>query len=121
MTGDFPASLGSETTAPEAFMSVFVPTTPNPTSGWYAIVRETDTIPLQMPVEDAFKLLISGGIVKPDSFFSSVQGASNVPVNLQELAEEERMREAARFSRPVEPELMELKLAETESPKRFDI
>ena len=34
---------------------------PNPTSGWYAIVRASDTLPLDMPVEDAFKLLISGG------------------------------------------------------------
>lgn len=46
-------------------LSVFIPTTPNPTSGWYAIVPEDEVTPISIPVEDAFKLLISGGIVSP--------------------------------------------------------
>ncbi|MGD1902960.1 MAG: DUF502 domain-containing protein [Geitlerinemataceae cyanobacterium] len=49
----------------EPMLSVFVPTTPNPTSGWYAIVPESEAIPLDISVEDAFKILISGGIVSP--------------------------------------------------------
>jgi uncharacterized membrane protein len=48
-------------------LSVFIPTTPNPTSGWYAIVPEEDVIDLDLSIEDAFKVLISGGIVSPDS------------------------------------------------------
>lgn len=48
-------------------LSVFIPTTPNPTSGWYAIVPEDDTITLSMSIEDAFKILISGGIVSPNT------------------------------------------------------
>lgn len=50
---------------PSKVINVFVPTTPNPTSGYYILVPEEDTIPLDMTVEDAFKLIISGGMVTP--------------------------------------------------------
>jgi len=46
-------------------LNIFIPTTPNPTTGWYAIVPETEVINLSMSIEDAFKVLISGGIVGP--------------------------------------------------------
>jgi uncharacterized membrane protein len=46
-------------------LSVFIPTTPNPTTGWYAIVPEADVVNLSMSVEDAFKVVVSGGIVSP--------------------------------------------------------
>ncbi len=49
-----------------AMLSLFIPTTPNPTTGWYAIVPEDQVINLAMPIEDAFKVIISGGIVTPD-------------------------------------------------------
>ena len=48
-------------------LNIFLPTTPNPTSGWYMLVPEEDTIPLKMSVEEAFKLIISGGIVSPEN------------------------------------------------------
>ena len=44
-------------------LSVFIPTTPNPTSGWYAIIPESDVVNVSISIEDAFKVLISGGIV----------------------------------------------------------
>nr|WP_289510154.1 DUF502 domain-containing protein [Desulfovulcanus ferrireducens] len=47
-------------------INVYVPTTPNPTSGYYLVVPEEDVIPLDMSVEDSFKLLISGGIINPE-------------------------------------------------------
>ncbi|MEO0490210.1 MAG: DUF502 domain-containing protein [Cyanobacteria bacterium P01_A01_bin.123] len=47
-------------------LSVFIPTTPNPTSGWYALVPETDVVNLNVSIEDAFKILLSGGIVGPN-------------------------------------------------------
>jgi uncharacterized membrane protein len=47
-------------------INVFVPTTPNPTSGFYVLVPEEDLMLLDMSVEDAFKLLISGGLVSPN-------------------------------------------------------
>lgn len=46
-------------------LNVFIPTTPNPTSGFYLLVPEKDVIPLSMTVEEAFKLIISGGMVTP--------------------------------------------------------
>jgi uncharacterized membrane protein len=44
-------------------LSVFIPTTPNPTTGWYAVVPEDEVINLSLSVEDAFKIVVSGGIV----------------------------------------------------------
>jgi uncharacterized membrane protein len=60
-------------------LSVFIPTTPNPTTGWYAIVPENEVINLTMPIEDAFKVVISGGIVSPDSsaFMATVPADAN--------------------------------------------
>lgn len=49
----------------ERMINVFLPTTPNPTSGFYLLVPEKETIVLSMGVEEAFKLLISGGLVTP--------------------------------------------------------
>ncbi|MTI10850.1 DUF502 domain-containing protein [Curvivirga aplysinae] len=46
-------------------VSIYVPTTPNPTSGFLLFVPKEDLKPLDMPVEDALKLLISLGIVNP--------------------------------------------------------
>ncbi|NJR64351.1 MAG: DUF502 domain-containing protein [Leptolyngbyaceae cyanobacterium CRU_2_3] len=51
----------------EAMLSVFIPTTPNPTTGWYAIVPESGVVRLSLSIEDAFKIVISGGIVSPGS------------------------------------------------------
>lgn len=47
-------------------ISVFLPTTPNPTSGFLLFVKEDDVIMLDMSVEDAAKLVISAGLVAPD-------------------------------------------------------
>ena len=47
-------------------VSVFVPTTPNPTSGFLLFVPESDIKQLDMTVEDAAKLVISAGLVYPD-------------------------------------------------------
>ncbi len=46
-------------------VSVYVPTTPNPTSGYFMMFPEQEVINLDMSVEDAFTLIISGGIVTP--------------------------------------------------------
>ncbi|MDO9516356.1 MAG: DUF502 domain-containing protein [Syntrophales bacterium] len=47
-------------------VNIFVPTTPNPTSGFYIMVPEVDMMSLDMTVEEAFTLIISGGIVSPE-------------------------------------------------------
>lgn len=48
-------------------LSIFVPTTPNPTSGFLLFFPEEDVIELDMSVEDAAKLVISAGLVYPNS------------------------------------------------------
>ena len=47
-------------------LSVFVPTTPNPTSGFLLFFPEEDVIKLDMSIEDAAKLVISAGLVYPE-------------------------------------------------------
>jgi uncharacterized membrane protein len=50
---------------PQRVYNVFIITTPNPTTGFLTMVPEDEIIPLEMSVEDALKLVISGGIVSP--------------------------------------------------------
>lgn len=50
----------------ERVVCVFVPTTPNPTSGWLVLVPEKDITRLQMSVADAIKFIISLGSVSPE-------------------------------------------------------
>ncbi len=47
-------------------MSIFLPTTPNPTSGFLLFLPKEDVIELEMSVEEAAKLVISAGLVYPD-------------------------------------------------------
>ena len=50
----------------EQIVTVFLPTTPNPTSGFLLFLPESDVIRLEMTVEDAAKLVISAGLVYPN-------------------------------------------------------
>jgi uncharacterized membrane protein len=47
-------------------INVFIPTTPNPTSGFYLLVPTTEISPLDMTMEEALKLITSGGLITPD-------------------------------------------------------
>jgi uncharacterized membrane protein len=49
----------------EETTNVFLPTTPNPTSGFLLFIPKKDLIPLSMSVEEAIKMVISGGLVTP--------------------------------------------------------
>jgi uncharacterized membrane protein len=48
------------------YVSVYVPTTPNPTSGFFLMMRRADVIELDMSVDDALKYVISMGVVPPE-------------------------------------------------------
>jgi uncharacterized membrane protein len=50
---------------PPDCLSVYVPTTPNPTGGYFVIVRRADVIELDMTVDQALKYIISMGVVPP--------------------------------------------------------
>lgn len=78
VTGTVSSQLQSHLS--EKMLSVFIPTTPNPTSGWYAVVPEKEAINLSISIEDAFKVLISGGIVSPGSI-----PPSDVPIALSKV------------------------------------
>ncbi|MBN1825282.1 MAG: DUF502 domain-containing protein [Candidatus Eisenbacteria bacterium] len=62
-TGTLHAPL--QDTDGEDLVSVFLPTTPNPTSGFLLLLRREDVIPLPIRVEEAVKFVISGGSVPP--------------------------------------------------------
>jgi uncharacterized membrane protein len=49
----------------EETVNIFLPTTPNPTSGFLLFVPREEVVPLDMSVEEAVKMVISGGIVTP--------------------------------------------------------
>ena len=50
---------------PDEMLTVFIPTTPNPTSGFLTIIPKQDTTELNINVEDALKMVISLGVVMP--------------------------------------------------------
>ncbi len=51
----------------EEVVNVFLPSTPNPTTGFLLFVPQQDTIELEMSVDDAIKLIITGGIITPEN------------------------------------------------------
>lgn len=61
-------------------IGVFVPTTPNPTSGFYLMVPEEDIVNVDISIEDAFKLILSGGMVSPGSIPVGIVSQDKPPV-----------------------------------------
>ena len=64
-SGDYKGE--AESLIGEEILNLFVPTTPNPTSGFFIMVSKKDVLELNMSVEEAFKLVISAGVVTPDT------------------------------------------------------
>jgi uncharacterized membrane protein len=60
-----------------AFVSVYVPTTPNPTSGFFLMMPRADVVALDMSVDEALKYIISMGVVAPSNRAPAVQPARN--------------------------------------------
>ena len=50
---------------PPGFLSVYIPTVPNPTSGFHLMVKETEVIESGLRVDEAFKLILSLGVAMP--------------------------------------------------------
>jgi uncharacterized membrane protein len=51
--------------SPDPLLNVYVPTSPNPTSGYFLLVPEKEVVPLDIGVEEAMKLIVSGGLYTP--------------------------------------------------------
>ena len=62
ITSDVPYVL-SNTLHDDDLVSVYVPTTPNPTSGYWSLYRKKEVVPLDISVEDGLKMVVSLGIV----------------------------------------------------------
>ena len=54
------------TMAGEQYFNIFVPTTPNPTSGYLVVAPESEVLQLDMSVEDGVTFIMSGGLVSPE-------------------------------------------------------
>jgi uncharacterized membrane protein len=62
---------------PGACVSVYVPTTPNPTSGFFLMMQRADVVPLAMSVDEALKYIISMGVVAPPGKAAAALPAPN--------------------------------------------
>ncbi|MDH5412197.1 MAG: DUF502 domain-containing protein, partial [Alphaproteobacteria bacterium] len=74
-------------------INIFLPTTPNPTSGFLLFVPRDDLILLDMPVDEAIKMVISGGIVTPPD--RRAAELKNKPVTGSRETWEDRWQESA--------------------------
>lgn len=72
VSGNIPASIG-RALGTEEYVPVYVPTTPNPTGGYYIMVKRSDIRELDMTVDDALKYVISLGMVLPENQPESLQ------------------------------------------------
>ncbi|MBI5781326.1 MAG: DUF502 domain-containing protein [Rhodocyclales bacterium] len=71
VTEEPPASMTGGTGASEPMIAVYVPTTPNPTSGFLLLVPESELIPLELGIDEALKYVISLGTIMPTTMPSS--------------------------------------------------
>jgi uncharacterized membrane protein len=60
------------------YVSVYVPTTPNPTGGYFVMLKKSDCIELKMSVDEALKYIVSMGVVVPGGFQAAPHSTQNV-------------------------------------------
>ena len=92
-TGEIPHKVAHHVDDDEPMMAVFMPSTPNPTTGFLMMVPERDVIILDMTVEEAAKFVISAGLVTPDYVPEGVEGPEKVADVVAEAAEELKRRQ----------------------------
>jgi uncharacterized membrane protein len=80
----------------EEHVSVFMPCTPNPTTGFFFYVARSAVIELDIPVEAAAKLIMSAGLIQP--------GAGDAPKRLAALAEAAKAAQSVQASQLAKPE-----------------
>jgi len=52
----------------EKYLNILIPTSPTPWSGFFQVLKERDVVRTDMSVEDAIKMIVSGGMTTPESF-----------------------------------------------------
>ena len=80
----------------EEHVSVFMPCTPNPTTGFFFYVARSAVVELDIPVEAAAKLIMSAGLIQP--------GAGDAPKRLAALAEAAKAAQSVQASQLAKPE-----------------
>lgn len=70
----------------QVLVTVFVPTTPNPTSGFLLMFPEDDVIYTDISVEDGLKMIVSGGMLAPAKFQHKLNGAKDAKSTPSEVA-----------------------------------
>jgi uncharacterized membrane protein len=76
--------LSGEASSPE-MVSVYVPTTPNPTSGFFLMFRKDETVELDMSVDEALKYVVSMGVVVPPVRSTATPGSDVAHLNKAEI------------------------------------
>jgi uncharacterized membrane protein len=61
------------------YVSIYVPTTPNPTSGFFLMVPRAETIELDMTVDAALKYIVSMGVVAPEAVITTSTPLAGIP------------------------------------------
>jgi uncharacterized membrane protein len=74
LTGDGAEEIQDKTG--RELVNIFVPTTPNPTSGFFLMVPRDETMELDMSVDAGLKLIVSAGVVMPPSLNREIPGSS---------------------------------------------
>ena len=78
VSGHIPDKLKGSLPQDDDYISVYVPTTPNPTGGYYIMVKKSDVRELDMSVDQALKYVISLGMVMPDEIqIKTIQDKKN--------------------------------------------
>ncbi|KPN73241.1 MULTISPECIES: DUF502 domain-containing protein [Neisseria] len=79
VSGSIPSAVARSLNG-EEYVSVYVPTTPNPTGGYYIMVKKSDVRELDMSVDDALKYIISLGMVLPNEVAEQAGGVTDKAV-----------------------------------------
>lgn len=80
VSGSLPDNIAAALPDTAPRIPVYVPTTPNPTGGYYILVKQSDIRELDMSVDDALKYVISLGMVLPDGTPAKTQNGTQEAV-----------------------------------------
>ena len=94
VTSDFLVKLDADVPEKENMVTIFVPTTPNPTSGFLLILPKSKIVDMNIDIEDAMKIIISAGLVQPTANNPMVNLADTEKDKLEDKSEEVKNSEA---------------------------
>lgn len=85
VTNDFTTKVQHPVFLTQPMVTVFVPTTPNPTSGFLIIIEKAALIDTDFDIEEAMKMVISGGLVHGGQFFPGTDSTSMLPPTIEDF------------------------------------